>query len=410
MHESEGKLESELNQLKNLLCAVRTCLQKGGNYLVNRLTPNGPIMNERCLEYIHKSCWGMYGAGVDLKIIRRLLDWTEDNALRPNGDLYFSEEPLLYRNSQRAYRALTLLKIAAWTDHPLSTNKLVINRVLQYQHKSGGVFNYIGENPDKIEEQPSIGGLNTSFFGHLMVALDRKKEAFKAGEWIKRLVEANQDHILREGRMYTNVTPEGMLVTKVKKGEKYTKIVDNTNPKQEFWQVGTSMAYLAVLYDAMRQDWNYSKQDAQPFLKAALTLLNFEATMPLITYFWPSKCKVAWGAGELLRILVKYRGTEEQIEKASRIAKLVAVHTFMDHQLENGGWPPMHYPLSENEPALEYDYHPLYDLVNVPSHEISGSNTNFLPAEEITGEFLGEIKSVEVGISKQIEYYENRLK
>jgi len=410
MRRPEEKFEIELNQLKNLLCAVRTCLQKGGNYLVNRITPNGPIMNERCLEYIHKPCWGMYVAGVDRKTVGRMLDWTKDNALHPNGDLYFSEESLAYRNRQRVYRALTLLKIAAWIDHPLSRNELVINRILQYQHKSGGVFNYVGEDPNKVEEQPFIGSLDTSFFGHLMVALARKKEAIRAGEWIKRFVEANQDYILREGRMYTNVTLEGELVTEVKKGERYTKTVDNANPKQEFWQVGTSMAYLAVLYDAMRQDWGCSEQDAQPFLKAALTLLNFEATMPLYTYYWPSKCKVAWGAGELLRILVKYGGTEDQIEKASKIAKLVAVHTFIDHQLGNGGWPPMHYPLSDNEPAVEYDYHPLYDLVNVPCHAISGSNTIFLPAEAITGEFLGEIRSVELGISKQIEYYENKLK
>jgi len=122
-------------------------------------------------------------------------------------------------------------------------------------------------------------------------------------------------------------------------------MVDNRAPKQEFWQVGTTMAYLAVLYDKLRRDWGYSAEAARPYLDSALLLLDFEATMPLETYLWPSKCKVAWGAGELLRVLVHYAlGSAEQVELAYQAARKTAVFTFMDNQLPHGGWSCMHYP------------------------------------------------------------------
>jgi hypothetical protein len=38
----------------------------------------------------------------------------------------------------------------------------------------------------------------------------------------------------------------------------------------------------------------------------------------------------------------------------------------------------------------------------VPSQAIPGSNTIFLPPEEITGEFLGEMKAIEQGLTAWI--------
>ena len=77
-------------------------------------------MKKRSLEYIHKACWGLYAAGVDREIIRGILDWVSENALRPNGDFYFDEEEHNYKVLQRVYRPLTFLKVAAWIGHPLA--------------------------------------------------------------------------------------------------------------------------------------------------------------------------------------------------------------------------------------------------------------------------------------------------
>ena len=208
---------------------------------------------------------------------------------------------------------------------------------------------------------------------------------------------------MSRGVIYTQMTTSGNLVTEVAPGEKITKVLDLESPKQEFWQVGTLMAYLCVLYDEMVSRWAFPEDKAQPYLDAALELLEFETAMPLDTYLWPSKCKVAWGAGELLRVLVEHEWKDRQaIDKAYQVAERVAIFTFMDNQLGDGAWPAMHYPLSELAPEIELSYKPLKGLMHAPQHRNEGSQTIFLPGEEITGEFLGEMKSVERGVSALI--------
>jgi len=384
----------------NLLGATRVALAQGGHFLVSRIAPNGPILRERNLSYVHKASWGMYAAGVDHETISRLLDWAQREALRDNGDFYFPDEPPEYKDMQRVYRPLTFGKVAAWIGHPIIRLPRVLDRVLQYQHKpSGGVFHWIGDDPRRPEAPATLGGLNTTFFGHLMLALDMPEPAIAAGEWVRRWVEANRAH-MAAGRLYTSMAPGGDLVTDVQPGEHIWKVVDTQSPKQEFWHVGTSMAYLAALYDALVSRWGHSRERARPHLDAALALLDFEATMPLDTYLWPSKCKVGWGAGELLRVLVAHSiGDAAAIERAYRVAERVAVFTFLDNQLPSGGWPCMHYPLSELAPEMAFSYKPLKGAVAVPSTPIAGSKTIWLPGEEITGEFLGEMKAIEQGVA-----------
>jgi len=389
-----------VSEIEHLLGAIRICMQQGGSFLVSRCAPKGPIMRERNLDYIHKTTWGMYASGVRHTLISRILDWAMENALQPNGDFFFPEEGDEYKIGQRVYRPLNFGRIAVYIGHPMMQNEKVLKRIMQYQHESGGTFNYIGENPNNIEEQPTMGALNTSFFGHLMIALDIKDKATLAGDWMCKFVEANKDY-LPKGFMYTNMTPDGKLVTYIKPGGKLGGMVDNKAPKQEFWHPGTVMAYLADLYEKLVEDWDYSAEQAQKYLDYAFALLDFEDTMPLYTYLWPSKCKVGWGAGELLRVMLKFnKDTDDLVEKAYQAARKTAIFTFMDNQLPNGGWSVMHYPLSELVPELDFDYKPLKDIVNVPDSKIEGSETIFLPGEEITGEFLGEMKSIQMGLEE----------
>jgi len=392
-----------LCEVEFLLGAMRESLAAGGAYLVARRYPNGPICHARNVSYVHKACWGMYAAGVDRGIIAELLDWLQREALQPNGDFYFPEEGPEYRVMQRAYRPLTFMKVAVWLAHPLAANERVIGRLLQYQHRSGGTFNYIGDDPARVEEQPTLGALNTSFFGHLMLALGDKQRALQTGDFLVRLVEANRPH-LEQGLFYTQMDLAGNLVTEAPPGQRYSRLVDRRLPKQEFWQTGTTMAYLACLYEALRERWQEPTQ-AQKYLDAALALLPFEAAMPLESYLWPSKCKVGWGAGELLRVLVKYRlGSEEQVEQAYQVAKKVAVHTFMRAQLPNGAWSAMHYPLSELDPEYQLEYTPIRGRVNVPQEPVPGWSKLYLPPEEITGEFLGELEAIYRGMQAYLAF------
>ncbi len=384
----------------HLLGAMRMSLLAGGEFLRGRVAPFGPVLRERNLSYVHKTVWGMYAAGVDHGLIARLLDWAEREALRPGGDFYLPEERPEYKDMQRVYRPLTFGKVAAWIGHPVIRRREVLDRILQYRHRpSGGCFHYIGDDPGSPRAPATIGTLNTTFFGQLMVALDMREEALGAAEWVRRWVEANRGHIA-EGRLYSLMTPEGELVTCVEPGQAISRVVDRRGPRQEFWNGGTAMAYLALVYDVMRGRWNEPEEKARPYLDAALALLDFESAMPLDTYLWPSKCKVGWGAGELLRVLARYRpGESGAIEAAYRVAERAAVFTFLDNQLAHGGWSCMHYPLDERAPEAAFCYKPLRNTLRIPPRPIEGSQTIFLPEEEITGEFLGELKAIEQGVA-----------
>jgi hypothetical protein len=232
-----------------------------------------------------------------------------------------------------------------------------------------------------------------------MIALDLREQAVAAGDWILNWVAANGDALTR-GELYTHMTPAGQLVTDVLPEERIAKVVDTRSPKQEFWHVGTAMAYLVDLYESMSRAWGRPESVARPYLDAALALLEFELTMPLDTYLWPSKCKVGWGAGELLRVLVQYDlANAATLETVYQVAERVALFTFLDSQLAHGGWSLMHYPLACGIPEMEFGYKPLAGAVCVPQERIEGSRTIWLSGEEITGEFLGEMASIAEGVA-----------
>ena len=54
-------------------------------------------------------------------------------------------------------------------------------------------------------------------------------------------------------------------------------------------------------------------------------------------------------------------------------------------------------------PRSTFSYKPLKGTVHVPTEPIEGSKTIWLSSEEITGEFLGELKSVEQGVAAWLE-------
>jgi len=395
----------QISEPDQLLGAMRLCLAQGAQFLANRIAPNGPILDEPNLSYVSKPSWGLYAAGGDPDMIAQLLDWAQIQGLRENGDFYIPGERPEYKDLQRVYRPLTFGKVAAWLDHPVIRQPRVVDRILQYQHKpTGGVFHCIGDDPGHVEEQPTIGTLNTTFFGQFMLAVEMREQALAAGEWVRQWVDANREP-MANGLVYGQMALDGRLVTDVGPGERISKTVDVREAKQEFWHVGTAMAYLVNLYEAMRARWGDTPEKAQPYLDAALDLLDFESRMPLDTYLWPSKCKVAWGAGELLRVLVEQgTGARAAIETAYRVAERVAIFTFLGNQLPNGGWSCMHYPLRDGIPELSFNYMPLKGTVRVPPQRIEGSDTIFLPGEEIAGEFLGELKSVEQGVTAWIRH------
>ena len=395
----------KLRNLWHVLGATRTSLIEGGNWLVSRIYPTGPILHERDLNFIYKGVWGMHAAGVHPSVLTKCFRWIEKTALKPNGDFYFEEEPEYHKIGLRGYRLFTILKVAAWVNDQLAHNNLILDRLMQYQDPSGGVYDYIGERSEKIENPVTrFTALNTSFFGHTMIALDRKDAAIKAGEWLRRFVEANVKHMREKGVMYTESDMQGNLKLQFADPDSILGTVNLVDAKQEFWQVGVVMSYLAQLYDVMRTRWGYNETETQPLLKMALELNEFESRMPLYTYRYPSKCKVAWGAGELLRVLCKYHlGTQNQIEKALNATTNTIITTFIDNQLPNGSWSCDHYVVNKKDLEYQFEYKPLKGLVNIPTYPLPGTKTSFIEPEELAGEFLGEMKAGEEGIVALID-------
>ena len=87
------------------------------------------------------------------------------------------------------------------------------------------------------------------------------------------------------------------------------------------------------------------------------------------------------------------------IEQTYRVAERVAIFTFLENQLPDGGFPPLHYPTRDDSPELRFHYRPLKGTVRVP-HEQGSRFGDDLPArEEIAGEFLGELKPIEAGVA-----------
>jgi len=142
-------------------------------------------------------------------------------------------------------------------------------------------------------------------------------------------------------------------------------------------------------------------------MQAAEALAGFEDRMPLYTYFFPSKCKVEWGAGAMLRVLFKHGlGHEALYDKLYRACKRVLVYTFLHSQLPDGSWAAMFYPLSNVVPEINMDYRVLKGLRLNPADDFPGNATSsWLPAVEITGEFLGEIAAFVEGAEALLRHY-----
>ena len=403
--------DTVVRELEQLIGAAKITMAEGGHWLLGQRAPKGPIMRERDISFVYKCVWGAYAACMDRHYIVEMLNWLYENALRPNGDFFFPEEVPGHRIDLRIYRVMVFLKFAALLEHRMIHDEKVLRRLGQYQDTAtGGCFHYIGEDPARPTLPSFIRVGETAFFGECALACGLKDEALRAGAWMLKLAQDNHAHMTREGIFYCQTDRRGELITVVGPGEKIFKTVNNWDANQAGWMLGCAMAFLADLYDTMRDKWGYEAGQSQTYLEGALSIVDFEDTMPAYTYLYPSKCKVLWGTGTILRVLLKYgQGTEEQFDKLYRVSKRTFLYTFLGSQLPDGSWAAAHYPLRDDSPELQFDYRVLKGLTLNPREEIKGSTTStYLPAVEVTGEFLGEIGAMVEGLAPLLELYRTR--
>ncbi len=340
----------------------------GAHYLLSNLAPNGPIAGVEKLSFCHKVSWGLYEAG-RIDAIWQILDWIDANAKQAPGEYYFPHEQAYEKDMQRVYRAMTFGKVAEYLRHPAFANDEVRAGIMKYQHASGGVANCIDDGfPDALEP------LNTTFFGQWALAAGLIDGAKRAGDWVAELVELNAPYLAQDTPTfyYKRERDTGKLVTDAPANHRMNTLIDTQTVKQPSWVTGTCMALLADLYEATGE---------QRYLDACMPLAEFETKCDYALLFWPSKCKVGWGAAEL------YRVTADPAHR--QIAANVARVTFMDAQRSDGGWDHMFYPLADEGAWREVVYGGP-DTYVPDAIEEDGSHC-WLSSYEITGEFLGEL-------------------
>ena len=370
----------EIDVLETSIAQIHDTIEQGAHYLLSNLAPNGPIAQTEKVSFCHKVSWGLYEAG-RIDAVWQILDWLDAHAKQAPGEYYFTHEEGYEKDMQRVYRAMTFGKVAEYLQHPAFANDEVRAGIMRYQHDSGGVGNCIDDGmPEELEP------LNTSFFGHWALAAGLIDEAKKAGDWIAGMVELNEPYLAQPVPTiyYKRQRDTGALVTDVPPDNRMNTLIDTQTVKQPSWVTGTSMALLADLYEATGEE---------RYLDACMPLVEFEAQCDPELLFWPSKCKVGWGAAEL------YNVTADPAHR--RIAANVARVTFMDAQRDDGGWDHMFYPLADSGPWREVVYAGPH--ANVPdSIEDDGSHC-WLSSYEVTGEFLGELGRTRAAFSSVLD-------
>lgn len=281
-------LLDEIDALEAILPKITLAMDRGARWLCSQMAPRGPIMAAEDLGICYKTVWALYEAGRSPEAVR-LLDWIDANAKQAPGEYYFPGEHPFQRDSIRIYRPLTFGRIAEYLKHPAYANDAVRQRILAYQHPCGGVFANLDPKPAALEV------LNTSFFGHWALAAGLHGPARRAGDFIADTVQMNQAHLCEDPpRFYFRRDPDsGRLLTDIPPGETINCRIDDRTIKQSSWVSGACVAILSDLYAAFGEE---------RYLRLALRLADYDLNCSPAQLFWPSKCKVGWGAAQLYQI------------------------------------------------------------------------------------------------------------
>jgi hypothetical protein len=389
---------AEITQLEESLAVT---VERGTAWLLDRIEPNGPVASEPSVSLVYKTLWALTTVPGNEGPATKLLDWLEQHAVRDTGDIFFPEEPAAERDETRGYRQATILRCAATLGHSLSQVKPVTERMRQYQSSaSGGAFVYVGEDPQSPDFPDDCNVGDTAFLGEYGLADDDQEVALGAGEWLLSVIQQNTD-AMKAGRFYWHTDGAGTILTDVHPDDEITHIVRRDRANQMGWVIGCGIAFLADLYDALRERWD-REDDAAKYLDAAFALLAFEDEMPYESYFYPSKCKVAWGAGVLSSVLTKYGlATDEVMDKIYRAGKRSYLYTFLATQRADGSWSDVYYPSSSAGPEVDFDYRLATNIdclpvdPAVPYESATGAVLNGI---EITGEFIAELEYLKQGV------------
>ncbi len=385
----------ELAQLDE---ALRVAREQATSWLTGRLAPAGPVTAVRNVSIAYKTVWAYESQG-RVEEATRVLDWLHANALRDSGDLYFDEETEFERIGLRGYRMYVIAGSAGRLGHPLASDERLVARMRQYQDPATGAgCLFVGDDPSSPEYGDQCYAGYAGFIGEYALAIGDRTMAKDAAGWLLSVIEQNAS-AMTEGRFYYTTDRTGKLITELTPEGAWAGAVDHATASQFGWVVGACMAFLIDYYDAIVDEAGRA-DEASRVLDAALRLVAFEDGAPLESYFYPSKCKIAWGAGRLLTVLAR-RGelTDLRADKLYRMGKRTFAYTFAGNQRPDGSWPECFFPLDATGPEAAFDYRMLKGVSALPSPEGYESPTcGILGDIEITAEFLAEMNYFHDGV------------
>jgi len=367
---SYAQIVDEIDALEKMIDRMNDSMARGADWLVSQIGPNGPIANARGVSYNHKVCWGLYEEG-RLREVYHILEWLVANAQVAPAEYYFKSEIPFDKDMQRIYRFLAFGKVAECLHFKPMTDNAHHRRALKYQHKSGGCFNNIDAGPGSALEP-----LNTSFLGQWALAAGLMGPAKKAADWLAEMVELNERHMDQDPptMYYVRDAATGKLVTDVPRNQDMNYYINTVRVKQPSWVTGTAAALLVDVYRVTGE---------ARYLDAALRLAEYETKCSHEQLFWPSKCKVAWGMGQL------YAVTGDPVHR--RLCANVNRVTFMATQQAYGGWKHVFYPLEERGPWRRVVYGGPRPYVPDPDKLPKHKSYGCLCGQELTGEIMGEM-------------------
>jgi hypothetical protein len=374
-------------ELDRTRAAIGITLSRGAAWIDSQLSPQGPVMRERDLSIVYKTAW-LFTVTQQTEKLRRLLDWTAQNALTPDGDLSTDTGDgygdLLYVQSYIARAAETI-------GHPLAAS--MRSRMREYQLPSGAVAAGL-----PYEQGTPVSVVDAAVHGLYSLTAGDEQSALRSGDWILRMIDANRAYMRDDGRFYFTGDVGAVPLVEFESSEAFERVIALDTAVQPGWVIGLMMAYLAALAKAADD----SGRDASSYVAAACSLIDFEERMPVESYFNLNKCKLAWGAGELLRYFCLRGDLQDTgyLQKLYAIGVRVYSLTFLLSRLQSGAWSHDFYPLDSDSAEMGIDHRSFEGLSALPDglwREAAETHV-VVSAIEVTAENLAWLRHFEMGV------------
>ncbi len=301
--------------IEKVLANCRQAARRGTDWLLNLMNDDGSIgpATERLFYYRVPWAFALMG---ELTAASRNLDWIRRYMFTPEG-AFEGVSPQGGFEARYGSYPLACLLVGASMLQRFDIVYPGARRLLEWQDPhTGGLWHLWNERTPQGEQEifpTAQGGMSYILTGEIDAAR-------KAGQWFKRLREAQPDF---EHKLYAVWTPAGGLTMQPRAGETVECYVTHKNlPWQHHFNGGIAAAFLAELYLATGEP---------QWLDLAREYERFSMTSDACIWQSQQTCKSGWGAGLL------WTATREPayLDWTARMAEWFCANQFADGHWEN---------------------------------------------------------------------------